>query len=147
MRIVLDTNVLISSLFKRESTSAQILSLWRAGEFELLISPEVLSELKRVIEYPRVQRRLIYTEQEIAHFLDLLTMAGTLLSPQDTLTVVKDDPHDDKFVTLAVAGQAEYLVSGDNHLLNVASIFGVTVVTPRAFLSLWEAQRESGQIV
>ena len=146
MRIVLDTNVLSSALFKKESTSAQIRSLWRSGELELLISPEMLSELNRVIAYPRVQKRLIYTEHEIARFLDLLTTAGTLLSPQAQFTVVRDDPHDDKFVTLAVARQANYLISGDNHLLNLESIFGVTILTPRAFLIRWDAQRKGDQI-
>ena len=73
MRIVLGTNVLISALFKRESTSARILSLWRSGEFDLLVSPQTLSELTRVLEYPRIQKRLIYTRQEVQHFLDLLT--------------------------------------------------------------------------
>jgi len=145
MRVVLDTNVLISALFKRESTSAQILSLWRAGELELLVSPEVLSELQRVLAYPRIQKRLIYTEQEVKRFIDLLATTGTLLSPQETFNAVKDDPHDDKFVILAMVGQAEYLVSGDSHLLTVASIFGVTIVTPRIFLNLWESQRKDSQ--
>ena len=145
MRIVLDTNVLISAFFKRESTSAQILSLWRAGEFELLVSPETVAEFKRVLEYPRVQKRLIYTEQEMAHILSLLTTESTLLSPQNHYIAVKDDPHDDKFVTLAVDGQAEYLVSGDNQLLSLGSIFDVTIVTPRAFLNIWESQHKGGQ--
>jgi putative PIN family toxin of toxin-antitoxin system len=144
MSIVLDTNVLISALFKRESTSAQILSLWRAGELELLVSQSVLSEFKRVLNYPRVQKRLIYTEQEIARLLDLLTTDGTLLSPQEHINVVKNDPEDDKFVTLAVMGKANYLISGDSHLLDVGSILGVTIVTPRAFLNLWSAQRQDG---
>lgn len=146
MRIVLDTNVLISALFKRESTSAQILSLWRAGKLDLLVSQDVLSELKRVLSYPRVQKRLIYSEKEITRLLDLLSTDGTLLSPQEHINAIKDDPDDDKFVTLAVTGQANYLVSGDSHLLDVASILGVAIVTPRTFLNLWTAQRQGGPL-
>lgn len=146
MRIVLDTNVLISALFKRESTSAQILSLWRAGELDLLVSQDLLSELKRVLTYPRIQKRLVYTEQEIARLLDLLSTDGTLLSPQEHINAIKDDPDDDKFVTLAVTGQASYLISGDSHLLDVGSILGVPVVTPHAFLNLWAAQRKDSPV-
>lgn len=146
MRIVLDTNVLISAFFKRESTSAQILSLWSAGEVELLVSQDVLSELKRVLGYPRVQKRLVYTEEEIRRLLDLLSTNGTLLSPQEHINAIKDDPEDDKFVTLAVTGQANYLISGDSHLLDAGSILGVAIVTPRTFLNLWTAERQGGQL-
>jgi putative PIN family toxin of toxin-antitoxin system len=65
MRVVLDTNVPISAFISHTGAPAQIFALWRNGEIEILVSPESLAELQRVLTYPRVQRYLQYSPEQI----------------------------------------------------------------------------------
>lgn len=139
MRIVLDTNVLISSLFKKESTSAQILDLWRQEAVELLVSVEGLAEIERVLTYPKVRKRLVYSDDEVQDFLDLLRRASIVIHPDPIMPVVEADPDDDKFVALALTGHAQYLISGDAHLLDIGYVGDLLIVTPRTFLEWCQA--------
>lgn len=139
MRIVLDTNVLISSLFKKESTSAQILALWEQQAVELLISSEGLAEIERVLTYPKVRKRLVYSDDEVQDFVSLLNRAGTNIRPDPMTPLVEADPDDDQFVALALTGRAQYLISGDGHLLDIGRVGDLQIVTPRIFLDRWQA--------
>ncbi|MFM7171568.1 MAG: putative toxin-antitoxin system toxin component, PIN family [Caldilinea sp.] len=67
MRIVLDTNVLISALISAKGAPAQVFDRWQAGELELVAAQEVLDELQRVLTYPRVRSRLRYSNEQIEH--------------------------------------------------------------------------------
>lgn len=141
MRIVLDTNVLISSLFKKESTSAQILALWRQQAVELLISSEGLAEIERVLTYPKVRKRLVYSDKEVHDFINLLKCVGTIIRPDFMTPLVGADPDDDKFVALALTGHAQYLISGDGHLLDIGRVGDLQIVTPRVFLNWWQTHK------
>ena len=90
MRVVLDTNVVVSGLLFG-AVPGRILTAWTAGEFTLVVSPPVLAR-------------------------------------------VSADPDDDKFLAVAVAGAAGYVVSGDKHLLAVGGWHGIRVLKPRALL-------------
>ena len=132
LRVVVDTNVLISALLKANGNPAKVVSLWRTGEFELVISPETIDELSRVLGYERIRTRV--TPEEAERFLSLLQTAATIITPQIEVTAVKDDPDDDKFLSLALASDAEYIVSGDKHLLSIKVFRGVPILTPVQFL-------------
>lgn len=141
MRVVLDTNVLISAFISRTGAPAQIFALWRNGEIEILVSPESLAELQRVLTYPRVQRYLQYTPEQIERFLTLLQSAEMVESAEDVV-VVDDDPDDNKFFAIAVAAQAQYIISGDKaHVLPVGQYQGIQVVTPGTFLQIMQDPR------
>lgn len=58
MRVVLDANVLVSGLISRKGPPGQILDAWMAGQFKLFVSPQILEELRRVLQYPRIHERL-----------------------------------------------------------------------------------------
>ena len=132
LRVVVDTNVLISALLKANGSPAQVVSLWRTGEFELVISSETIDELSRVLGYERIRTRV--TPEEAERFLYLLQTAATIITPQIEVTAVKDDPDDDKFLSLALASDAEYIVSGDKHLLSIKVFRGIPILTPVQFL-------------
>lgn len=140
MRVVLDTNVLISAFVSRTGAPAQIFALWRSGDIELIVSPETLGKLTRVLSYPRVTRYLRYTPEQIESFLDLLRVGTEMIEAESTVdvTVVDDDPDDDKFFALARAAQAQYIVSGDKaHVLPVRQYEGIQVVAPATFLRMF----------
>ena len=137
MRIVLDTNILISAFVSKKGASAEILARCQAGELELLVSDESLLELRRVLTYPRIRKRLQYSDEQIDRFLVFLEQSTVAVAPHTTLRVVPGDADDDKFVALAIAGEAQYLVTGDDHLLRIGRHQGVLILKPAAFLLLW----------
>ncbi|MCB0047243.1 MAG: putative toxin-antitoxin system toxin component, PIN family [Caldilineaceae bacterium] len=134
VRVVVDTNVLISSLLKKDGTPSQIVSLWRSGGLTLVISPEIIAEISRVLSYEKICR--FVSQDEAKRFIALLEKGATILTPQASITAVPDDPDDDKFVALAVESGAQYIVSGDKHLLNLNAYQGIKIVTPSVFLDL-----------
>ena len=142
MRIVLDTNILISAFVSNKGASAQILARCQAGELELLISPDSIAELRRVLTYPGLRKRFRYSDEQIEAFVAFLEQEAFLLTPTASVRAVPDDADDDKFVALALAGQAQYLVSGDEHLLRVGQYQGVTILKPAAFLHLWQTLQQ-----
>jgi putative PIN family toxin of toxin-antitoxin system len=129
MRVVLDTNVLMSGIFWTGSP-ARILAAWSEGRFDLLASLEILTE------YRRVGKRLAeqYPSVDIDPVLDLIIRESRIVEPVPLPANACDDPDDVKFLACAIAGRAACVVSGDRALLRVSGYEGIEVVTPRDFL-------------
>jgi len=134
MRAVLDTNVIVSAVLVRRGNERRILDAWRRGAFDLLISPALLEELGRVLSYPRIRDARWMTDAEV---LDLLeTLAGESIVVEGSLDVrASRDASDDKFLTAAEEGNAEYLVTGDRDLLTIESYRSVKIVRPSVFIA------------
>ena len=134
MRLVIDTNVLVSALLSSASMPASLIALWREGVFDLLTSRDQLDELTRVTRYPRIRALLAPA------------LAGRLVNEiRDIAIVVKDlpvvtlspDPFDNYLLATAAAGAADFLVTGDKRDLLPLKIFeGAKIVTVREFLTL-----------
>ena len=140
MRVVLDANVLVSATLSPRGTPAQILNTWRAEQFNLVISEAILAELDQVFRYPKIAKRLRWSEEQLQAFLDNLAAIAILTPGALTLTVITDDPPDNRYLECAVEGAADYLVSGDRLLLNLKTYQGVPILTPRAFLDIVQRQ-------
>jgi uncharacterized protein len=128
MKVVLDTNVLMSGLFFT-GTPWRILSAWRDGKFEMAVSPDVLDE------YQRVARELgrDCPGIDVSALLDLIFRKAVLVQAPSLPKQVCADGDDDRFIACAVAAEAAVVVSGDKLLLNVANYRQVRIMTPRAF--------------
>jgi uncharacterized protein len=146
MRVVLDTNVLISRYLSPNGLPAQVLDLWRQEAFELVVSESILAEYQEVLSYDRLRRLHGLSEAEIAAILEDFREFAILAEPTERLQVVPEDPDDDRFVEAALAGEAELIVSGDHHLLQLKTYNGIRVVIPSVFLAILEQERsgESG---
>lgn len=134
---VLDANVLVSGFvgFRNpDSTPGKLLRLWRAGQFHLIVSEHVLSELVRTLQKPYFQRRL--TPEQISGGHALLRRRARLTSLTVQVQVVATHPEDDLVLATAVSGQVDYLVTGDTRLQQLVSYRGVTILSPRAFLGV-----------
>jgi putative PIN family toxin of toxin-antitoxin system len=129
MRVILDTNILVSALITPNGVTERIYRAWRARRFQLLTCSEQLSEFRRVTRYPRVRSYVRPAE------------AGTLLNELRRLAnIIEDlrriddlsDPSDNFLLGLALAGRADYLVTGDrSHLLGMRRYGGTRIVTAR----------------
>jgi hypothetical protein len=140
MRVVLDTNVLISAFISAKGAPARIFDLWQAGELEIVTAQEALDELQGVLTYPRVSRRLRFSAEQLQEFLLLLREHALFLEDLSITAVITADPDDDIFLALALASNAQYIVSGDGHLLDVGVYQGIAVVTPAAFMTFSRAE-------
>ncbi|NLS76220.1 MAG: putative toxin-antitoxin system toxin component, PIN family [Chloroflexi bacterium] len=135
MRVVLDANVLVSALISPRGATAQLLQVWEEGRLPLLISEAILRELDRVLHYPKLQERYRLPEGRIARFLQFLRTQGVLVEPIKRLSVIERDPTDDRYLECAVAGEAQIIVSGDKHLLELGTYQGIQILSPAGFLA------------
>jgi len=136
MIVVLDTNVMISALISAGGPPARIIDLWEAGAFDVASSAPLLEEVKRVLGYDQVKKYLKCSPEEIDKLLAGWRTASIYVDPEEELEVIKDDPDDDRVLECAVAAEAEYIVSGDNHLLDLGEYRGIEVLPPAGFLVL-----------
>ncbi len=112
-------------------TAARLVPLWQSRRITLLISREILTEYLRVFAYPKFQ----LSDQEIRPLIEeeLLPFVETI-RVRRRLAVVRRDPDDDKFLECAVAGRAQYLVTGDRDLREIGTFRGITILTAGEFL-------------
>ena len=129
-RVVLDTNVLVSALLFRTGALVWLREAWAAGTIRPLASRETVTELIRVLAYPKFR----LGKEDRAQLLgDYLPSCETLAEPQAASIPDCRDPFDRKFLTLALAARADALDTGDKDLLDLASTFAVPILTPAAF--------------
>lgn len=130
MRIILDTNVVISGIFFA-GPPYQILKAWREGKLHLVISEEILAEYRRVGETLALQ----FPPINLWPILDMLRANAEVISVKCLPEPVCEDPADDKFFACALAGECKLIVSGDKHLLKVSGFRGIKVLKPRGFVN------------
>jgi putative PIN family toxin of toxin-antitoxin system len=116
---------------------------WRAETFDLLISAAILDEIGRVLRYPKLAKRHGWTEDELRAFLAGLAVLAIPTPGSLALMVIADDPADDRYLECVVEGAADYIVSGDRHLLELQEYQGIHILTPRAFLTILGEQPPS----
>jgi uncharacterized protein len=132
VRAVLDVNVLISAALSRTGAPAELIRQWRGGDFELIVSAGLLTELERALAYPKVAR--LIPADDAAELIRLLrTEAEVVADPADPPPVRSKDPGDDYLLALSFHHHAA-LVSGDRHLLALEG--DAPVYRPAAFLAL-----------
>lgn len=140
MRVVLDTNIIISSFLVALGAPARIVASWRAGRFDLVVSPALLAEYEEVLGYERIQRRHRMTPEQITTAVSDIARLSILVEPQTVPAVIEQDPDDDHVLACALAGEAGYIVSGDPHLLNLRQYHGIRILSPAAFAAFLEEQ-------
>jgi len=119
MRVVLDTNIWISGLLLPKSTAGQIINAWQQNKFTVVISQPILDEIKKVLTYPKIQRRLQWDKNKIEQYILLLTFfaENIKLKKADIKIKIARDVDDNAILATLIASHADYLVTGDNDLL------------------------------
>lgn len=136
MRVVVDTNVIVSAYITPSGLPSKVLLNWERRQFELLVSADILAEYERLLHRPRVVARHRMNDAEISAVIDNFWELATRIKVTSQLNAIPQDPSDNKFVECAVAGAAEFIVSGDPHLLELGSYEGIQILPPDAFLLL-----------
>jgi uncharacterized protein len=136
LRIVLDTNLFVSALLVPSGIPAQIIDAWRRQAFTLVISPPIIDEIKLTLTYPRIRRKYAVTDQDVQDLTKLLeTEAWLVTGDCDLSGSLPADPKDEIILACALEGEADIIVSGDQHLLNLGKFKGIEIVTVR---QLWD---------
>jgi len=134
VRLVIDTNILISALLVGSSLPAHLIALWREGRFDLLTSADQIDEMMRVTRYPRIRERLAppLAGRLINELRDIAVVVKNL-----PVVTVSPDPFDNYLLATAAAGSADFLVTGDKRDLLALKLYeGTKIVTVRDFLVL-----------
>ena len=131
-KIVIDTNVFISALLFRGPTS-RLVSFWQKGTVSVLLSSEVLKEYARVLAYPKFK----LTKKEIRGLLEQELLPYVIpVKVKNHLNVITQDPEDNKFLDLVKEGSADFILSGDKHILDLKDFRGIQIMTPAEFFDL-----------
>jgi len=133
MKVVLDTNVIVSGLGWK-GKSQKILIHCLDGRFKLVTSPEIIKEIKAVIFRPKFD---FITEDKKNDLINTLFEISEIVSPDKKIKLSRD-PEDDKFIEAAITAKASFIVSGDPHLKEIKSYKSIKIVTPAEFLEILE---------
>ena len=122
MRIVLDTNILVRAAGDEQGLAGRLLQEIVSGPHILVSSPYILSEIARVLSYPRLQARWQLSERTITEFVSRVGEAAEMVLTTTPDRVVAADPDDDPIVQTAVLGRADFLCTRDAHVLEATAV-------------------------
>ena len=133
-RVVIDTVVFVRSLLNPHSRSGRLIFA-HANEYRLILSAPVIREILEVLQRPEITRKIRFVGgMDTRRVLDLLSQAELVEVAQ--ISPASRDPKDDKFLTTAVLGEADYVVSEDRDLLDLEEYQGIKIVNVATFLEL-----------
>lgn len=142
MRIVLDTNLIVSALMNADGAPAELLDQWNDDSYELVTSSEQFAEFTRVLGYPRVAKYM--KPGVVDRFLDRVALAAIMVGDLPKIDL-SSDPDDNLILATAIVGQVDFLASGDTkHVLPLVEVEGIPIVTVRQALEILDRHRAGG---
>jgi putative PIN family toxin of toxin-antitoxin system len=135
IKAVVDTNILIHALIKPQGSVGLIVMRLRHGAYALVYSPPLLDELIAKLSLPRIRVKYQIELEDIEALVALIVLRGERVLPTRRVKVCRD-PDDNLVIETALAGEADYIVTGDDDLLVLKRYESVHIATPRSFLSV-----------
>ena len=136
IRVVLDANVFISGLLSEHGPPGQILDAWLNQQITVFVSVQIIAEIQKVLEYPRIRDRL---EPGLANqLIENLTELCECTESELILDILSIDPSDNIYLSCAIEAKADYLVTGNpKHYQEAGNPYsGIYLLTPREFLKI-----------
>ena len=130
-RVVIDTNVIISSIFWKNGNPHKITLLAIEQKIQNFTSQDMINELAKVLKVDFKQPDE-YAERQV----NLLLAYSEIAEPQIKVKAVHEDPKDNMILECALGADAEFVITGDNHLLKLKNFKGIKILTPKEFLDL-----------
>jgi putative PIN family toxin of toxin-antitoxin system len=138
-RVVIDTNVLVSGIIQKKGFPYRVLKAWEDVDVVLITSEFLINEVDKVLHYGKIRVRYSLEEEEIKQVLLNLMRYSIFVNNPPKVNVIKEDPIDNNILAAAIEGKADYIISGDSHLLNLESYKGIRILTPKEFCGLAES--------
>ena len=135
MRVVIDTGVLVSGLIHPRGTTGEVLLALRDGKFTVLYSNATIMEIIDVLGRDKFRLKYHILPDDISALINLIRLRGEVVIPKQRVADCRD-PKDDKFLDVALSGDANYLVSGDLDLISMNPYRAIPIVTPAEFLAM-----------
>ena len=132
MKVVFDTNVIVSGLLW-QGLPHKLLKLVKQGKIQFCITPSLLKELSKVLNDPKFSPRIVRLKTSVEELITGLLELLTIFPDEKIDPVVKNDPDDDKVLSCASTSGAEYIITGDPHLLKLKSWSNILILSPRQF--------------
>ena len=133
LKVVIDTNVFISGLLKSPSCR-KIIDCLKETKFTLIVSPQILDELIGVIARPKFHNVIVRETAE--KLIETIKTQATLVKPSQRFDVIKEDPADNRFLETSIEAKADFIISGNKHLLSLKNFRNIPIVTPAKFLKM-----------
>ncbi|MBV7331617.1 putative toxin-antitoxin system toxin component, PIN family [Chloroflexi bacterium TSY] len=135
LRVVLDTNLFVSSILVTHGLPAQAIQQWRERRYLLITSPALIAEIRHTLGYERIRRKYHVTDDDVEALTKLLQKDALVVpGTADVWGAIPDDPDDEHVLACAIDGQANLIASGDRHLLALGDFRTIPIVPVRTFL-------------
>jgi putative PIN family toxin of toxin-antitoxin system len=133
----------VSSLLSTEGPPAQLLNAWREGRYMLFTSAQIIAEIVEVLESPRISKKYLIQQKDVENLVDLLKTDAVLVPGQAAVKgSVPRDPRDEMFLACAIDANADCIVSGNRHLLDLQSYRDIPILTVKEFAEKLEIQTQ-----
>lgn len=133
MRVVLDSNILISAI-NFGGKPRDVYNLGKYKLIDIIISEPILKETSGVLE-----RKFHYSHEITTLISSELMGSSIVVNPTKRINEIKDDPSDNKFLEAAISGSADYIITGDKHVLKLKKYKNISIVTPAEFLEIYKS--------
>lgn len=130
---VFDTNIWIS-IFMKKILGEEFSATLRKGNIEIYTSEPILKEISKVLVYPKIAELLELSGISVREILQTILRNSTIVRPEFKLNIIKEDLEDNRMLDCALQAKADFIVSGDKHLLKLRNFKNTKITTPREFL-------------
>ncbi len=134
IKAVIDTNIMISAAFPKGKLTVKLRDMIADEVFILVTSKKILAELYRVLHYEHIQKLFKPSKQDIDGFIGLILEKALITKEKYSIEKIENDPDDNMFLTCALEGNADFIVSRDPHLRNLKQFQRINIVDLKSFL-------------
>jgi hypothetical protein len=139
-KVVLDTNIVVSAAISEDGNPAKIFEMLLLEEITNHTTDDIIAEIKNVMSRPKIAQRLSMVE--ISFIISNFERFSRKITANEKIDLVKEDPDDNKFLECAVAASADYIISGDEHLLKIREFRGTKMLSPAEFIEMLKNNTE-----
>lgn len=137
VKIVLDTNNLVSSQINESGASFKIFALFRKGEVFLFTSPFQLKELEKVLNYRRIKKKYKLSSGKIKQIVSLFRRLSFVVYPTQVPDTIKVDLDDNQILAIASEARVDFIISGDRHFLGLKKWRDIPIIPAQKFLKFF----------
>jgi len=139
-KVVIDTNTIISAPLSEDGNPAMIFELLLLGKINNFRSEEITNEVIEVFHREKIKK--LISEEKIQFIIDNYKKFSELVKPNIKLSIVKEDEDDNRILECAETGDVDYIISGDEHLLNLKNHKNIRIVSPKEFLQVYKTSKQ-----